>query len=496
MATAVIMPRQGQSVESCIIGKWHKAEGDRIEIGDLLFTYETDKATFDEAARAAGILIAVFWKEGDDVPCLANVCVIGEPGEETAPYLPDGATVAGSPSVQAPDLVNTPARPFGSVPVEAAAQPESSAPASDQATKPAAVSPRARNLAERSGADLHLAVASGPGGRVIELDIRKLIDQGKLATGGAAAMDYQAGLSGSGIGGRVTIADVLAGPVENGAASAPAGSTTSAVLPVEATPATPATISQNAPALNVQGDAGPDVYAEKHTNIRKVIARAMQASLSTMAQLTLNSSFDASDIMALRSQLKKAAADGLGAGQGFILAETVPTINDIILYAVSRVLPRHPACNAHYDAEKLTLFRHAHLGIAVDTPRGLMVPTLFGADQLTLAVIARQTRDLAASCQKGTINPDLLKGGTFTVTNLGTLGIESFTPVINPPQTCILGVNAIISRVREQAGVLSAYPAMGLSLTFDHRAVDGAPAARFLKDLVLVLESFSLMLMQ
>jgi pyruvate dehydrogenase E2 component (dihydrolipoamide acetyltransferase) len=249
--------------------------------------------------------------------------------------------------------------------------------------------------------------------------------------------------------------------------------------------------------MSRQADAaGPDVYTEKHTNIRKVIARSMQASLATMAQLTLNSSFDASDILALRSRLKKAAADGLGAGQGFALAETVPTINDIILYAVSRVLSRHPACNAHYDEEKLTYFRHAHLGIAVDTPRGLMVPTLFQADLLTLAAIARQARELAASCQKGTVNPDLLKGGTFTVTNLGTLGIESFTPVINPPQTCILGVNTIITRVREQGGVLSSYPAMGLSLTFDHRAVDGAPAARFLKDLVQVLENFSLVLMQ
>jgi pyruvate dehydrogenase E2 component (dihydrolipoamide acetyltransferase) len=222
----------------------------------------------------------------------------------------------------------------------------------------------------------------------------------------------------------------------------------------------------------------------------------MHASLASMAQLTLNSSFDATDMLGLRSRLKNAAGQGLTEEQGFALAGTIPTINDIILYAVSRVLLRHPACNAHYDDDKMTFFRHVHLGVAIDTPRGLMVPTLFAADTLPLVQITRSVKELAAACQKGTINPDLLKGGTFTVTNLGTLDVESFTPVINPPQTCILGVNNIITRVREKDGVISTYPAMGLSLTFDHRAVDGAPAARFLKDLKQVLENFSLLLMQ
>ena len=485
MATAVIMPRQGQSVESCIIGKWHKSVGDRVEAGDMLFTYETDKATFDETAKTAGTLLAVFWKEGDDVPCLINVCVIGEPGEDTAEYLPDGATNAGTPSTAQAGALKAGAAAAGADATVSSAAGATFGTANFGTTSvgmPAAISPRARHLAERSGADLRLAEASGPDGRVIERDVRKLIDTGKLATGGAAALDYPAGLAGSGIGGRVSVADVLAGADRTSVVESTVTGTAASIPP-----AAPSAAAES---------AGPDVYTEKHTNIRKMIARSMQASLATMAQLTLNSSFDASDIMALRSRLKKAAADGLGAGQGFMLAETVPTINDIILCAVSRVLPRHPACNAHYDEEKLTFFKHTHLGIAVDTPRGLMVPTLFGADQMTLAAIARQARDLASSCQKGTVNPDLLRGGTFTVTNLGTLGIESFTPVINPPQTCILGVNTIITRVREQAGVLSAYPAMGLSLTFDHRAVDGAPAARFLKDLVQVLENFSLMLMQ
>ena len=215
----------------------------------------------------------------------------------------------------------------------------------------------------------------------------------------------------------------------------------------------------------------------------------MHDSLSKMAQLTLNTSFDATEILAFRKRIKAANEKGLA------LAETVPTLGDIVLYAVSRTLLNHPACNAHYDDEKMTYFKHVHLGVAIDTPRGLMVPTLVAADAMGLPEISRQVKALAGDCRKGTISPDVLKGGTFTVTNLGTFGIESFTPVINPPQTCILGVCGLTTRVREKAdGSVGTYQSMGLSLTLDHRAVDGAPAARFLQELVAALENFTLLL--
>lgn len=141
-------------------------------------------------------------------------------------------------------------------------------------------------------------------------------------------------------------------------------------------------------------------------------------------------------------------------------------------------------------------FDHVHLGLAVDTDRGLMVPTIFNADQMSLAKISNTVKEVASLSKSGTINPDLLSGGTFTITNLGTFGIESFTPVLNPPQTGILGVNTIMERVRTIDGQITTYPAMGLSLTFDHGAIDGAPAARFLKELSQALENFTLLLMQ
>lgn len=224
----------------------------------------------------------------------------------------------------------------------------------------------------------------------------------------------------------------------------------------------------------------------KLTNIRKVIAKSMHQSLSEMAQLTHTVSFDATCIMNYRRQLKLAAEK---------LDVPNITLNDIMLYAVSRVLLRHPDLNAHYLGDSIRRFRHVNLGVAVDTPRGLMVPTLFNADEKSLREISSEAKALIAACQEGSINPDLLQGGSFTVSNLGSLGIEHFTPVINPPQTGILGVCGITEHVRTgKDGGISVYPAMGLSLTYDHRALDGAPASRFLAELKTALESFTALL--
>ena len=194
------------------------------------------------------------------------------------------------------------------------------------------------------------------------------------------------------------------------------------------------------------------------------------------------------------SLLKKAKESGLAEQLGIGLAMANITLNDIILYTVSRVVKNHRLCNAHYHDDKMVFFNHVNLGMAVDTPRGLMVPTLFNADRLTITELSAQAKALSADCQKGTISPDTLKDGTLTVTNLGSLGIESFTPVINPPQTAILGVNGLTTAVRNVNGQAVPYPSMSLSLTCDHRAIDGAPAARFLKDLRLALEHFTLLL--
>ena len=218
------------------------------------------------------------------------------------------------------------------------------------------------------------------------------------------------------------------------------------------------------------------------SGVRRAIARSMHASLSEMAQLTLNATFDATKMMSYRASLK-AGAEAMGLPK--------ISLNDMVFFAVSRVLPDHPEINATLKDDKIRQYVHANVGLAVDTDRGLLVPTIFGADTMSLAELAKANKAAAAKAKEGALTPDEMSGGTFTVTNLGSLGIESFTPVINPPQVAILGVCAMVNRLRDDGTV---YPAMGLSLTFDHRAIDGAPAARFLKDLCTALENFGLLL--
>ncbi|MBQ8339865.1 MAG: 2-oxo acid dehydrogenase subunit E2 [Clostridia bacterium] len=445
MATVVIMPRQGQSVESCIITAFNKKVGDTVEKGDVLFSYETDKSSFDEPAPEAGTILAIFREEGDDVPCLENVLVIGKEGEDISAFAP----AAAAPATEAPTAPAAAAEAAPAAP--AAPAVAAAAPATTEGV--GSISPRARLLAEKTHADLLKAVPTGPNGRIIERDVQKLLDLG-LTVSPAARDGYTAATEGTGINGKVVLGDL------NAPAAAPAAA----------------------------AEAAPEAAFEdvKIPNIRKIIAKQMCASLTTMAQLTLNTSFDASKMIALRGSLK-AGAEKMG------LANI--TYNDMILFAVSRVLLNHKVLNAHYlNDDTMRYFKTVNLGVAVDTERGLMVPTVFGAEKMSLNQLAKSAKSVISDAQGGKINPDLLKGATFTVSNLGSMGIESFTPIVNPPQTAILGVGGITKRVKEVGGEDVTYSAMSLSLTIDHRAIDGADGARFLKELCFALENFDLLL--
>ena len=232
-----------------------------------------------------------------------------------------------------------------------------------------------------------------------------------------------------------------------------------------------------------------DSYTEPMSNIRKVIARSMVASLSSMAQLTHNISYDATEVKAARA-LYKAKGEPFGMDK--------ISINDIIMYVVARTLtmPEHRALNANLidDGKTMKYFRGVNLGMAVDTDRGLMVPTIFNADKMTLKQLSDTAKKLAKECKEGKINPDYLSGASFTVSNVGSLGIEAFTPVVNPPQTGILGVCALKDAFRMAGGQIEVYPSMTLCLSYDHRALDGTPASKFLRDLKVNLENFNLIL--
>jgi pyruvate dehydrogenase E2 component (dihydrolipoamide acetyltransferase) len=214
----------------------------------------------------------------------------------------------------------------------------------------------------------------------------------------------------------------------------------------------------------------------------------MRASLAGTAQLTFNGTANAKQILALRARFK-ASDPALG------LAEV--TIGDLVLFAVSRVLPRFPNANATLENGVLRVFERVHLALAVDTPRGLMVPVIRNADLLSLREISAEAKRLAAACQAGNIDHDELSGGTFTVSNLGAFGIESFTPVLNAPQVAILGVDAIVPRAAAGPnGTVVLEQRLGLSITVDHQIVDGAPAARILKAFADAIADIDLLLMQ
>lgn len=215
--------------------------------------------------------------------------------------------------------------------------------------------------------------------------------------------------------------------------------------------------------------------------VRKVIAKNMMESLQSMAQLTLNTSFNAEKLLSARKAYKANADEDI----------QKITINDMILYAVAQVLPAHPALNSYFLGDVMRTFSVVNLGIAVDTPRGLLVPNVMEAEKMTLRELSKAAKALVAAAQSGKVSMDLMTNGTFTVTNLGSLGIESFTPVINPPQTGILGVCTTVNRFDNEG---KRYPAIGLSLTFDHRALDGAPAARFLRELCVFLENWDIVI--
>lgn len=432
LANPVIMPRQGQSVESCIITTWHKKVGDTVNEGDVLFSYETDKSAFDEKSLFSGTLLKILFEEGDVVPCLETVCFIGEAGEDVSSL---GATAA------AEEKESTTEEKTAAAP--AAAQPAATSPAVTAECVVEGgrvkISPRAKNLALKTGVDMTAVGATGPHGRIIERDINAALDRGAVGT--VAAVE-----------------DFLAGKI-----------------------AAPEKAAEEA-AANAAANIAAEYEEVPMSGVRRAIARSMHASLSEMAQLTLNASFDATALMEYRKALK-AGAEEMGLGK--------ISINDMVMYAVSRVLPDFPQINATLTDNTMRLYKHANIGLAVDTDRGLLVPTIFAADTMSLAKIAAADKAAAAKARDASLTPDEMSGGSFTVTNLGSLGIESFTPVINPPQVAILGVCATVNRLRADGSV---YPAMGLSLTFDHRAVDGAPAAKFLKALCTALENFSLLL--
>jgi pyruvate dehydrogenase E2 component (dihydrolipoamide acetyltransferase) len=407
MAIAVIMPKQGQSVETCIITKWFKKKGDKISVGDILFSYETDKAAFDLESSVEGELLDVFFNEGAEVPVLVDVAVIGQAGE----VIPSGKVE----TLHATSLQ-------GSVDEIKSLKTVTSTDSlqnlkDEEAGLKIRISPRAKHLAESKGLNINNIKGSGPNGRIITRDIEN---------------------AGSG--------DLFV----------------------------PDNTTQTAE------------YTEKPlSNVRKLIAKAMHSSLQNSAQLTHHMSADVRSLLEARQKIKRNLVSDK--------SQQDITLNDMVCWCVIRALQKFPEANGHFLDDHINAYNKVHLGLAVDTSRGLMVPTIKNSDEMDLVGLSKELKSIAESCKKGSINPELIQSSsaTFTVSNLGNYGVEMFTPVVNLPQVAILGVCTIINRPADIGNNIFGFvPFMGLSLTYDHRAIDGGPATLFLKEIKDQIEAF------
>ena len=436
------MPKQGQSVETCIITSLKKKVGDKVAAGEILFSYETDKASFDEESKFDGTVLAVFCAEGDEVPVLSNMMVIGAEGEDVSAFAPS----AGAPA--APE-----ASPEALQPVEAAAAPETApAPAVEPGNAGGPASPRARKLAAEKGVNLATVAGTGPYGRIIERDVMAA-SPAKLS-GLAKAMMAEGGkvapAAGTGLAGAVKGSDLKVWKANH---------------------------------TDIAGE-GEAFEVVKMSNMRKLIAKSMYNSLQNSAQLTHMLGADARRVQALRKKAKKALEEGR--------IDANITINDFVCFAVIKALKKFPNLNSHCLGDAMRLFKNVNLGVAVDTERGLMVPSIASAEDLNIVGLSKNLKKIADDCKKGCCNPDILssEAASFTVSNLGGYGVEWFTPIINVPQSAILGVGTIVPRPKDLGGGVYAFvPYMGLSLTYDHRAVDGGEATRFLKQVATEIEN-------
>ena len=446
MAVVVIMPKQGQSVESCIITEINKKKGDVVKKGEILFSYETDKASFEEESPTDGTVLECLFGEGDEVLVLDNMMVIGEPGEDYSDLIGKQEIDEKKSEVKEKDDSK---EKIGAINAVTTKIEPATVEQSDQSKF---ISPRAKKLADKESVEISNIEGSGPKGRVIEKDVKQFLEERPRMTPLAKKIASEEGLkpqeNGTGLAGAARAADLAA--VDNRI-------------------------------------YGVDYEDRKLSNMRKIIAKSMHMSLQNSAQLTHHLSADARRILELRKQVK-AAFDAKKLDANI-------TLNDMVCLAVIKALKKFPEVNTHFLGESKRYFNKVHLGLAVDTERGLMVPAIRNADDLSLTGLSNRLKVVAESCRKGNVNPDILapEAGTFTVSNLGNYGVEMFTPVINLPQSAILGVNTIIPRPKDLGdGVYAFVPHIGLSLTYDHRSLDGGEATRFLKQIAIEIENLQL----
>ena len=439
-ASVVIMPKQGLQMTEGTIIKWLKKEGEEVKEGEPLFEMETDKLTITMDATASGTLLKIVRGEGEVVPITETIAIIGEPGTDITPLLPQAAAPA-APAAQEP----------------AAAPAAQAAPAAAPAVHRAPgervfATPRARMRAEERGIPIEAVAGTGPDGLIIERDVLSADVNVIKATPVARKIAELegvdlAGVSGTGVNGKIMKGDVLAAITA---------------------PGTPEVVYEQAETV------------VPFAGMRKAIANNMSRSLTEMAQANHRMKVDMTESVRFRNKLKE--------------ADIKVSFTDILVKAVAAALIQFPNVNATLDGQNIIMKHYVNLGIAVALENGLIVPNIKNAHLLSVTQIHEQVASLAAKAKDGKLTRDEYANGTFTITNLGMYDVDEFTAVINPPEAAILAVGKIADTPVAVDGKVEIRPIMTLSLTYDHRIIDGAPAAQFLQYVKKLLQNPYLML--
>lgn len=446
MATKVYMEALSPTMEEGQVVKWLKAEGDAVAEGDVLAEIETDKATMELVARGEGVLRRVFAGEGVVMPVGEVIGVVASADEDISaleaaaeseaagvPAPEGGGQLADAGAVPPADVADSPASGVQTAGGQDAAAETTVAPsASAQPASPAdgppgrvKASPVARRLAVESDLDIGAVAGSGPGGRIVKRDVEAAVAQGVRPT-----------------------------------AAAPAPGPAPALPPVPV-------------------DPGPGFADVPLSQMRKTVARRLAESLGPVPHFYLTVDVDMKRALAARERVNALLAER---------QEGKASLNDLVIKAAATALVRHPACNAWWQGDSVRRFDRVHMGVAVAVPDGLITPVVRDAHAKGLGRIGQEVRELAARAREKKLRPEEYTGSTFSISNLGMFGIEEFTAVINPPEACILAVGAVEDRPVARDGQVVVRPRMRVTMSCDHRVVDGAEGASFLSTLKTFLE--------
>jgi pyruvate dehydrogenase E2 component (dihydrolipoamide acetyltransferase) len=440
LATEVRMPKLGATMESGIILKWFKQEGDTVEAGEPLVEIMTDKINIEVEADVSGVLLQIRHQADEEVPVNEVIAYIGQVGEEVT-------------DVNKPHSVSAPAAAVANADEAKQASSADIVETNHSSTK-LRKTPAAQKLARLHGVDLCQVKGTGPKGRIQRKDVEAYIETGKTQVKATPLAHKVAeerkvdlsGVKGSGANGKIMRDDVIR-------------------------------YVQEQPRIETEPVAEERI---KLDGIRKVIAQRMVESAFTAPHVTLVSEVDMSNCIRLRNELLPV----IEKRTGYRLSYT-----EIIMKFVAHTLRKHPIVNATLKDDYIVFNPQVNIGLAVSIPTGLIVPVIKDADQKGLAALTAECKQVSALAREGKLQPDRLASSTFTVSNLGMYAVDAFTPIINQPESAILGVGRINEKAVGINGSIELRPMMTLSLSFDHRVIDGAPAAAFLTDLKVMLEN-------